>query len=1126
MWDQSKVKRVLYGDQPDYFMQVETEKAHDIDDVALHQTLAGFPTARDQQAAIVRATYADLQKQQQTQSKVAGSTAVTCVTYTDDHRKAHFVTANLADSAAFMLVRNKNTKEIIPGRSKQLNLNTHHPTDPLEQNRIEAAEGQVQVGRLQRPDNNGSSEVARSFGDHAYDPVMGREPDIYFHTEHLADDEEIVLFAVSDGMTHNAKYSDISDLDYICELYTFALILEKGKSSVNFRGACDQIADIKHQQALVKYQKDLAAYTAYQTLKQANPAMPGDFRFLSEPRSPHTYLFQFSMEDVVNLPETMVRLVKKSNEEDDITLIGQVITGAPSDAKLTAVFDGHGGRKDPETGWTTGGDEVSKFLGQSFADALQHHKAQSQAQRQGAGSAGKPAILIDLYAYFEILNRNICGRLDIIFDTVKLVPAVTGSKDTVLAWMQTITDALSNIPDISGNPTKQAALQEIYRTLEQDYLPHLDNPDLEKEVDFLQQLKDLANKKQTLQPVVDKINQQLRNPAPAVTPTSIPSAPPTPPSPVSPPPAPVDKSKSLIDIYKNLESLNSSVFHELFPPRNGVINLRPAPSGKLEVVIREIKDITAQLQSLGGSNITRADAGTVQKIYPLRDQYLRDLGNPDLPSTLSDALRELTRVMQEKNDAVTTAFARPATAPIVPAAPGSILPIPITNENIKNRNTEIYNSLMQIQGKPPIADFERQLISKQFNVIKEQLNEINLLNLNAAQTAAMREVCRVEIYERYMLTLKPVSNSAKELKPLIDLMKAKITELDAPPPAPPLTIQWELRAFIATINELNAELKKAGKGLAADLTVDFANPVEDFKKIHEALAKLAADTKAVAADPELVKKVDATKINELTAKLKADKAKFATAVTSPIATLGLDPATAAEENAKITANLNELDTSLNALVKTQEEAAKKKPEEKKSKFVPQIFGSLTATAFKPDLKIQLKGTGLTKEQLEKIHKGLMVFAENNPTAMEIKYDEKTGLQMQLAKNQGRFPDGMAPEKIMEEKQRAALHMIVTMFANSSNGGTITISGENKQLVAFAIEVAKHINNMLPEERRRKLESPTELDQQAKKKAGESFSKIIQKTEKYDDPKFWNDLVPDITAAERDQVFKSASPKNM
>jgi hypothetical protein len=194
------------------------------ENVMAYSLLAGFERLfpEDQQKVVID-TYKDVQEKCG-QEQVIGSTALTCIAYTENYEDRYrvcFITAHLGNSSAFVIVRNKNTRKAVS--YMRLNRTLHMPTDPKEMKRITENGGKVvgdeviqeyPMAFYMRGKLNGELPISRSLGNTKQKGVS-HVPDIYFDTIELAENEEIILVVACYSLTKNTKGK--IDLDCITE---------------------------------------------------------------------------------------------------------------------------------------------------------------------------------------------------------------------------------------------------------------------------------------------------------------------------------------------------------------------------------------------------------------------------------------------------------------------------------------------------------------------------------------------------------------------------------------------------------------------------------------------------------------------------------------------------------------------------------------------------------------------------------------------------------------------------------------------------------------------------------------------------------------------------------------------
>lgn len=193
--------------------------AESTEDAHAHATINGFsekPPA--EQERILKATYAAEQARvaQLPEAQKAGCTAVTTLTWTvtrDNKKVVKFVTANLADSSAFIFIRNKQTGVI--SKSQRLNKSLQNFADAVERQRVEAL-GKIVTVKSGTARVEGIA-VARGFGDvnERDNKFMGRVPDISFDEFTLEHDEELIFITGCDGLTEESSLVKFTEIDAI-----------------------------------------------------------------------------------------------------------------------------------------------------------------------------------------------------------------------------------------------------------------------------------------------------------------------------------------------------------------------------------------------------------------------------------------------------------------------------------------------------------------------------------------------------------------------------------------------------------------------------------------------------------------------------------------------------------------------------------------------------------------------------------------------------------------------------------------------------------------------------------------------------------------------------------------------
>ncbi len=192
----------------------KTEDAH------AHTPIDGFSELpQEEQERILKTTYAAEQARvaQFREAQNTGCTAVTTLAWTETHENkkvVKFVTANLADSSAYIFIRNKNTGVI--SKYQRLNKSLQNFADAAERQRVEAVGKTVTVSRSGTARVEGIA-VARGFGDtnDDHNEFMGRVPDISFDEFTLEHDEELVFITGCDGLTEESSRVKFTNIDAV-----------------------------------------------------------------------------------------------------------------------------------------------------------------------------------------------------------------------------------------------------------------------------------------------------------------------------------------------------------------------------------------------------------------------------------------------------------------------------------------------------------------------------------------------------------------------------------------------------------------------------------------------------------------------------------------------------------------------------------------------------------------------------------------------------------------------------------------------------------------------------------------------------------------------------------------------
>lgn len=164
--------------------------------------VAGFHLLQEQQRlAVLTEAFSRiasiLEEKMNEDAKTCGSTAVACISFLEregQQTHAHIYTANLGDSCAYYLIRDKNTFRV--KKSARMNV-IHEPKNAEERRRVVNQGGYfTENDRLQ-----GIINITRAFGDHSLKPYMSNQPDINHIKIPLAEDEELLIINASDGVS-------------------------------------------------------------------------------------------------------------------------------------------------------------------------------------------------------------------------------------------------------------------------------------------------------------------------------------------------------------------------------------------------------------------------------------------------------------------------------------------------------------------------------------------------------------------------------------------------------------------------------------------------------------------------------------------------------------------------------------------------------------------------------------------------------------------------------------------------------------------------------------------------------------------------------------------------------------
>ena len=240
----------------------------------------------------------------------AGSTATSCVSYTtkkDNTTQLHVVTANLADSPAFIFKVDKEGRII---HRQRLVDELHKPRDIKEEDRVNEAGGEVLGGRVyystyrdgKREDGQVGLAVARAFGDNKFN-----------HHMEVNKGKVEVTPNVNSIIIHNPSIStahiDIAEGEKVFVLVTCDGAVEKNGRALGKSGEKNG-DDTQHIQAILA------------GILENNPNCPQD-----------------------ELCRRLVEEALRAGSTDNISAIVHTITAEdpPAAPVMISVFDGHGG---------------------------------------------------------------------------------------------------------------------------------------------------------------------------------------------------------------------------------------------------------------------------------------------------------------------------------------------------------------------------------------------------------------------------------------------------------------------------------------------------------------------------------------------------------------------------------------------------------------------------------------------------------------------------------------------------------------------------------------------------------------------------------------------------------------
>lgn len=165
--------------------------------------------------------------------KYIGSTALVCVVTGNTYS-----VANLGDSRAFVVVRNKSTGEVKKCEAISQPHNGKNPAEIKRLGREKFVQGGTYDGRLKRnPNDNYGLANSGSLGDTDYDDSgITHHPDTYHGTIDVEADEEAFIVLASDGLTDAAQVSKNST-----DPAAHAVYLKEKLST--FRGSLQKVAE-------------------------------------------------------------------------------------------------------------------------------------------------------------------------------------------------------------------------------------------------------------------------------------------------------------------------------------------------------------------------------------------------------------------------------------------------------------------------------------------------------------------------------------------------------------------------------------------------------------------------------------------------------------------------------------------------------------------------------------------------------------------------------------------------------------------------------------------------------------------------------------------------------------------
>ncbi len=199
--------------EEDHFVTIETEsKAVKMASVSIHggnfwrknnedymnvDFLPGFEKlAPEVQKLVLQSWVNEVQKQFKEKNLGSGCTGCVTITWVDEEKNVHVLTANLGDSHAdaYVMKTSDDKKQHELEKASRL-MKIHKPGDKDEEKRIESEFGRVSDGRI-----NGNLNISRAFGDVHLKPLIDDTLEIEEFISPLESGKQILLFNSCDGM--------------------------------------------------------------------------------------------------------------------------------------------------------------------------------------------------------------------------------------------------------------------------------------------------------------------------------------------------------------------------------------------------------------------------------------------------------------------------------------------------------------------------------------------------------------------------------------------------------------------------------------------------------------------------------------------------------------------------------------------------------------------------------------------------------------------------------------------------------------------------------------------------------------------------------------------------------------